>query len=347
MSETLLPPWPWDSPRRALIQSSLQHLAAQLGPGPVYLLIDPRFGDPPGVATEEAKAGAVHDGMQRAREAAWERQVHTLHSSDFSSFTEPGFPYLVCLDGDSDPLLERSVEWAMQEHLDICAIGSGPYRIGGWLQPHSAPQARVRVLEQLSSGIDHEGQVLARQLAGLLQFTDGRGERRMVRLFDRRVLHTLRQGTRIDWEPALQGIACWNYLDHNLRLQTLKGCPGAPLSQSLIDGDAHVGLLNRCHALHLAQSAWLRTTFPLPGDAFDKAMRQVQAARHRRLLYPADQAAYAAEALTEPAFAHWPKRAALLDSVVRNGQELGDALDGQRHNWADKAPDHWTVQGHS
>ncbi len=331
MSEIPLPPWPWDSPPRALTTALGKRLAAQFGPGPVYLLVDPCFDDPPGVALEKAATGAVPGGTRRAREAAWKRQVHTLHSSDLPRFTEARFPYLVCLEGDADPWLEKSIEWAAQEHLDACALGNGSCRIGGWLQPHSVDTPRV--LESLSSGIDHEGRALAAQLACLLEFADADGARRMVRLFDRRVLHTLQRGTRIDWASALQGIACWSYLDHNLALHTLQGHRGAFTAKPLIDSDAHRELLARCHALHLTQSAWLHTTFPLPDDAFDKAMRQLYDAEQRGLVHPADQAAYAVETLTEPAFGHWPKQQVLLNNVVRNRLVLRDALDDQRHNW--------------
>jgi hypothetical protein len=327
MSEIPLPPWPWESPPDALAQALAEGLADQFSAGPIYLLIDPHLGDPPGIEPDKAMAIGRLDGMQRVREAVWRRPIHALHPAQSSDVTEFEFPYLVRLEDAHDPWLTTSVEWAIQEHLNACAIGSGPYRMGGWLQPHSVD----------------EGTALSRQLHALMRYTDDKGELRLARLSDRRVLHTLRKGTQIEWEKALQGIARWSYLDHNFALQTLQGHDGIPASTPLMWCEAHQDVLNRSQALHLVQAAWLRTTFPLPDGVFDRMMHKVRVAEQRRLVDPKDQATYAAEALAEPAFEHWPKLPEIIDIARRTCQELSDSLDYLRPNWAGRAPDHWTV----
>ncbi|RZI77800.1 MAG: hypothetical protein EOP80_03410 [Variovorax sp.] len=338
MSEIILPPWPWDGPPRDLLERRVGQLADQLRPGPVYLLVNPMLGgDPPGIEVDEEEATAEWPaGPQQAREAAWSRTVHSLHTPEFRRHKEIRFPYLVRLEGVPDPLLAASVEWAMQEHLVGCAQGGGAYRIGGWLQAHGAVDHPI-ALERLASNVDHDGQALARQLTRMIQWKD-----QLICLFDRRVLHTLRiGGTRIDWPGALQGIQRWNYLDHNFNLQTLEGPRGQPADKPLLQNATHATLIAQCLAIHRAQSILLRTVFPLPDDTLPTLAAKVEKAGHH-LSYAEDQAAYAAEALLEPAFEHWPQLPQLTAAIRRTRQELADALVVLRHEWAGKPISHWS-----
>ncbi|MEJ8856936.1 hypothetical protein WKW79_20340 [Variovorax robiniae] len=338
MSEISLPPWPWDAPPRKLLEERIQQLADQLRPGPVYLLVDPGLGgDPPGIDIGGEPAVHSPTDSQQARERAWGRSVLSLHVPEFRGHKEIEFPYLVRLEGVRDPLLAVSVEWAMREHLFVCAQGGGAYRIGGWIQPNGALDDR-NMLARLSSGIDDEGLALARQLTHLIQWGD-----KLLRLFDRRVLHTLRVGsTRIDWSGALRGIRTWIYLDHNFNLHSQQGSRGQPSSLPLMQGATHTGLVRHFQAIHGAQSTILRTTFPLSDDSLSVIAAKVKKMEHR-LSYPEDRAAYAAEAVLEPAFEYWPGLPKLIMEIRRTRQELADALDDLRHEWASKPIDQWSA----
>lgn len=337
MTDLDLPPWRWDTPPRVLLDHLTGQLTAQLHGGPAYLLVHPAFGDPPGIEVEdvEPRPGA----LRAARESAWARPVHTLYNRDFGRHEEATFPYLVRLADAQDPLLASSIEWAVQEHLVACAQGNGAPRIGGWLQRHDDEEEDA---DPAPSTVAHDpaGTPLARQLTDLMR----QGSKSLIRIWDRRVLHTLRiAGQGIAWDKALRGIRGWHYLDHDLRLQTLAGAEGQPGRAHLLAPGQCADVLGLCGAVHRAQYLLLRHRFPLPQDIHDTLTEKVITAR-RSLDYVEDQAAYAAEAVSEPAFEHWPRLPWLLGVLQRTRQEMSDALDVWRAEWAGKPADHWRAQ---
>lgn len=317
--------WPWDSAPPSLVALLGAALAEPLDADVLYLLIDPGQGEPPGIAVEEAPSAIPPSGVLRAREAAWSREIHSLHFHAYRRFTVADFPYLVRLNGRDDPWLATSIGWAIQEHLQACAIGAGAYRVGGWLQIDAA----------------RDGGVLARQLSTLMQYSAPDGASMMARLQDRRVLHLLHQGVPLDWAASLKGIRFWRYLDHDLSLQNLEGAQGEPTLQPLPPVVARSGLLDWSHAVHAAQTRWLRTTFPLPENALRLVLDKLKVAERRGLRYPTDQGAYAAEALVEPAFEHWPELDPLIHVVTKFRQDLSDGMDLYRTEWVGKSRDHW------
>ena len=317
--------WPWDSAPPSLVTRLGARLVDQLDADALYLLIDPGQGDPPGIEVEEAPSAIPPNGVLRARKAAWNREIHSLHTHTHRRFTVADFPYLVRLTGGDDPWLATSIKWAIQEHLQACAVGAGAYRIGGWLQVDAA----------------RDGGVLARQLSTLMQYSAPDGAFMQARLQDRRVLHLLRQGVPLDWAASLRGIRLWSYLDHNLSLQQLKGAQGEPALQPLPPAVAQSGLLDWSHAVHAAQTRWLRTTFPLPENALTLVLDKLKVAERRGLRYPTDQGAYVAETLVQPAFEHWPELDRLIHVVTIFRQDLSDGMDLFRTAWAGKSRDHW------
>ncbi|WP_409170028.1 hypothetical protein [Variovorax sp. H27-G14] len=304
--------WPWEAvpvPLHAALASSLEQ---QLRPGPVYLLVDPFNGDVEPPIESNPRYAVPGDALR-------------VHAEQL--------PYLVELKDTRDPLLEQSIAWAVEEHLQACANGSGPCRIGGWLQPH-AP---------------HDGAVLARQVGALLLASDAPNRGGYLRLADRRVLALLHQGAgstpeappllpAIDWGRQLKGIAHWIYLDGNFTLRALQGQPGAATCGPLQLEAAHLQCMADAEAINLGLMAWQRFRHPLPDDAAAQITTLLSRARRHGLRRPDDLAAYAAEALRFPAFEHYPDLPGRIARSLQTDQPLAERLAALRDRWADAPP---------
>ncbi|MCY1215038.1 hypothetical protein D9M72_268730 [compost metagenome] len=301
--------WPWEAPPVALVARCSAALLSQLAyDRPVYLLIDGFSGSPEGLG---------------------EVGRHRRHAIDVERLKVPPdrAPYLLELEDRHDPLLDLSLVLAIQEHLNACADGSGPSRVGGWLQTHRH---------------GGNGATLARQLRGLFHARGAPGKGRYLRLADRRVLGLLHQAPRahsvlplppIDWSSSLQGIASWAYLDMNFDVQALRGAAGDSLPRPLKLEAPHWTLPVRAEAINRTLMAWQRTRRRLPADALAQALHKVGNASRRGLADPKTQAAYAAEALQHPAFEAWPGLDPCLAETVRRGWPMAEVLAQQRVHW--------------
>ncbi|MDP9901883.1 hypothetical protein [Variovorax ginsengisoli] len=327
-----------------MLDALTERLTEQIGGGAVYLLIDPSPDEPPGVQLDPEIAAEYVSGPQKARMAAWERRIESLHSADDfpRTITELEFPYLVRLENTSDPWFATSIEWAVQEHLNAVATGKGPYRIGGWLRMHDTDDSDQPLTGRMPSGFERYGAQMSRQLSKLLHLNKA-GQARVARLFDRRVLNTLRQGASLDWPAAVQGMD-WHYLDHNFALQTLQGQPGELNENHKLGwNETHLALISRCQPVSVAQTLLLRSSFPLPDDTLTRVLDKVKAAEKLGLVYPEDRGAYAAEALLEPAFETCPQAQQLIKAVVRLREDLGEVIEIYRDEWVGKPADHWAA----
>lgn len=339
MTDLELPAWPWNSPPAAFVDRRAEQLAEQVRRGPLYLLIEPTFGEPAGISIDKEQVTANTWHVTRLRNDAWERKTYMVRG-EHSRLPPVMSPYLVEMNGASDRLIHAGIGWSVTEQLFANANpGHGAFRIGGWLQMHTAP----KVADAEPSAIHREGQALAGHLWALTAKEIAPGEYGALRLYDRRVLHMMRHIETVDWPTALRGIRMWAYLDHNLQLQYLEG-PEGPLSMAFLQmGADPKGLLARTEAINLALQFMLERAFPLPDTLVDDLLVKVIEAERRGLADAKDQGAYAAEALLEPEFERWPKLDSMIQIAVRDNLPLHYFFKDYRSNWAGRPASHWAA----
>lgn len=102
---------------------------------PIFVLIDPLLGEP---ATPTRIDSGTLDAIA-ARGVIWNRLIAPIRLCGSIALPIHQHPYLVALEGHQDPLLEFTVDLALNERSQAMAYGlggsgGGPHRIGGWLQ---------------------------------------------------------------------------------------------------------------------------------------------------------------------------------------------------------------------
>lgn len=101
-----------------------------------YLLIDPMLGEPlPDIQYEPDQDLA---NIENARAQAWQRETFTVQLSSPIPLRQAQFPYLVELNGPSDPWWEISLNLAVAQRKScreggLTGTGGGVLSIGGWL----------------------------------------------------------------------------------------------------------------------------------------------------------------------------------------------------------------------
>ena len=313
-TQNTLSGWPWRDLPDALVPQLTDTLAQHLTTGPLYVLVDPFAGD---LELGIDATGKPHRRIQ-------------VSGPDLNQAAEQ-LPFLVEIEDALDPLLAQSVEWAALEHMVACGAGDGPYRIGGWLQPHATGN----------------GATLARQIGALLHASGEPHGGRYLRLADRRVLALLRHAPLlsaampatstlrpIDWHTQLQGIAAWTYLDANFGLQRLEGRPGAPTNAPLKVDDAYWQLLSDSETINRTLMAWQGKQHPLPADALVQTVQRLLLAREAGLRDLQDCVAYATEALNFPAFATWKHLPDYIAHCQTKQQAFAEELPALRRHWA-------------
>lgn len=226
-------------PTQTGMPATFNNLRAALNPQvPTFLLIDALVGEP--LPIGETKPG---EDPQRLREKIWQRPVQRIALHGSCELPIHLHPYLVTLDGVTDPLLEQTLAMAESERRDALADGVdgdgvAVHRIGGWLQS-------VMVPAELSAHI-----------ASLLRLrTETPTRCRYLRLVDRRTLALLCHvagAARVS--AQLGGLQKWCFLDVQGRLavlQTSNG-PSHPMSlntdewKTMQDGMAFNRALAQC-----------------------------------------------------------------------------------------------------
>lgn len=187
----------------------MAQLGQALSPAAVatYLLIDPMLGDP--VLTEALRASSALAELNALRAAAWGRETYALRLPPRLDMDGAFAPYLVELRGLEDPWLGSSLQWAVQETLQMWTSEPDQpvaHRVGGWLQ---------------SSAF---GASLAERMSGWLQLSaEGAGSACYLRLADRRVLSLL---THVAGEAnvgrLLHPVHQWLWLDPQAALRMLQ-----------------------------------------------------------------------------------------------------------------------------
>ena len=267
---------------------------------PIFILIDPMLGE---ALTSDAPDAA---DAQAAREAMWQRPVMRIALSPRTALPPHQHPYLVELEGITDPLLEATLEIAQDEHLQaqndgLDGEGAAAHRIGGWLQ------STMHVPE------------LAEHLSTMLQVnTEAPTKATYLRLVDRRVLALLRYVVGDTLVTQTFGrLQNWAYLDVHGQIATLKTLDetASPLR---LDHDQWAQMqagemLNRTLALWLGEArrrglgdacnAPAQSLYPSLFNAIARADEATKTWPHRfhQLL---DQSVWAALLLLDPAVEH-------------------------------------------
>ena len=267
---------------------------------PILVLIDPMLGEP---LPSNAPDGV---DVQATREAMWQRPIQRIALSTRTALPPPQHPYLVELEGMTDPLLEAMLEIAQDERLQaqtdgLDGEGAAAHRIGGWLQSTMHLPA------------------LAEHLSTMLQVnTEVQTKATYLRLVDRRVLALLRHVVGDTLVTQQFGrLQNWAYLDVHGQISTLKTM-GETVSPLRLDrgqwAQMQAGeMVNRTLALWLGETRrrGLADTCNVPAqslyeslfNAIARADEATQTWPHRfqQLL---DQSVWAALLLLDPAVEH-------------------------------------------
>jgi len=114
---------------------------------PLYLLVDPYFGEPSFVAFQvsEEDPPAV---TQERRERAWQRSVFAVPSSEHP-IAPASLPYLIALNGSTDEWLEAATEEAAHDHAQSLETGFHKIGTGTLIETSLSGDALMARLEQM------------------------------------------------------------------------------------------------------------------------------------------------------------------------------------------------------
>lgn len=292
-----------------------------------YVLVDPMLGEPlPDiVGTPDTEL----DALQAAREQAWGRPTLVVALDKAVPLASSQHPYLVCLEGKSDPWWKVTLDMTHESRaacLDggVSGSGGGPIPIGGWL---------------VSAMRDKE---LVDHLSKLFRLnTTGNTKAKYLRLADPRVLEWTRQvigGPRLT--AAFGRIRHWMTLDalgKPIRLDSPSE-QATPLQFSTAEWrtmrrgeDAHRSV---CMALGQSMSEERQ----LPFSPYDRVLASLDAADlaakrwPQRFGHPRDRQVWAALCLARDNFADCEKVRGLMaapsdpDEAPMTVRLLGDDL---------------------
>jgi len=199
---------------------------------PLYLLVDPYFGDPPSLDIDPQPANTF-GALASLRQAAWQGRVVEVAAHSDPVIEPRTLPYLVALDGPSDPVLTMALQMAHAERDEAMESGRGVARIGALLETALHP---FRVMDRLQ----RMWVVSPHGTRRYLRFSDARVFELLTHLFDAQELQA--------W---LGPIAHWHYMARDARWHA---CDGAA-AESLIEGEEamyrraqHLEMLASSHA---------------------------------------------------------------------------------------------------
>ncbi|HSI56888.1 MAG TPA: DUF4123 domain-containing protein [Ideonella sp.] len=196
----------------------------QLAGLPLYLLIDPLFGEPPWLGID-AESAHTFDELAGLRSRGWQGRRVVLAQGAEPIIEAHRLPYLVALEGAQDLLFGRIAQAALAEQQEAVATGSGMTHISGLLE---TSLDATRLMERLQ----HMWQVAPRGHSRYLRISDARVFETLCHLFEPHEL-----------APWLGPLAHWHYLARSGHWQR---CDGAA-AESLITDEA--GLCRRTQCL--------------------------------------------------------------------------------------------------
>jgi hypothetical protein len=181
--------------------TALQSLLASAETGtPAYVLVDPMLGEP--LLDIVHLPGCDLGALTHARERVWDRATFTVELAPDTPLDATQFPYLVELEGPTDPWWNTTFELAVRASSScltdgVEGDGGGTFPIGAWL---------ISSMRQKD---------LAESLARLFRVnTEARTSARYLRLLDPRVMAWAGRvvgSARVS--ASLEGIRHWINLD--------------------------------------------------------------------------------------------------------------------------------------
>ncbi|HVK93880.1 MAG TPA: DUF4123 domain-containing protein [Noviherbaspirillum sp.] len=297
--------------------AGMHELRATLDPvTPILVLVDPMLGEP----LPDSGATPYGADTQSQREALWQRPVRRVELPKNVPLPAHKHPYLIELQGISDPLLEETLTLAHAERIaaltdGLDGEGAAAHRIGGWLQSSMhLPQ-------------------LARTLSLLLQVnTEATTRATYLRLADRRVLALLRHVAGDNRVAGQFGrLQRWIYLDMQGHLTTLQSSSEKPTPLRLNREEWRC--MEQGEALHRTMAQWLGEAARMdetdlchkPAQELYAPVRQsIAAARQaavrwpHRFTRPIDEVVWAALSLLHPLL---PLNEAVQALLAQHGTE--------------------------
>jgi hypothetical protein len=300
--------WPPQRISREQVAAVVGGLKVALSPAPVHVLIDPFLGEPrPLNGGPDGPPPRVPAPLERARSSAWEaRPVHDVEVED-SPIPYSQLPYLVELNGPEDPLLAATVELAMTEQMDELNAGSGPMRIGGWLQSVET------------------GRALAQRIAGMLLQTPPRQYRkRYLRVADRRVLILLHHVLPPEAFGQWLGPVAWHYLNRSFDLEKVNGVAGGQRRFPFTLGQWRI--LEAGESINRSLAAWLQQRCDLPDDAMDSVIAGALQASAKGFAKVDDCMTYILYGLAYPGFENLPAVQPAFEQTAQQDEPLAETL---------------------
>jgi len=284
---------------------------------PCFVLIDPMLGEPLPTAYPPEETG--QKALVAARSEAWARSIHIIELSASINLPLHLHPYLVALEGLTDPLIAETVSIALDEFDQtrsdgLAGAGTSAHRIGGWLQSSQSPEALAKVMSSMMR-VNTEAYTKARYL----------------RIADRRVLDLLCHVVGSARVTAQFGrVHSWCYLDPVARLTTLQSRSESATPLRL--DSAEWASLCKGELLHPTIARWqaeLPTQTPRPpGVCYAKATAALEQAEGavavwpQRFTSPADRMAWAALTLLHPDIGQTPAVIAALNAEPEPGEPI-------------------------
>lgn len=282
--------------------AQVQGMHPQLHGLPLYLVVDPYFGDPPSLDIDAGSA-ASFEALASLRRNAWGRDVHL--STWPAPVIEPAkLPYLVALQGERDRVLSFAADVARQERQEAIESQCGVYRMGALLETALAPIEAIDWLRRMWT-------TWVNGKVGYLRMADPRVFEMLTHLFDAPDLAAW-LGPLAHWYfPSRNGAWCCRdgaaadsethsedeVLQRAQRLQSLAcGEPTLDWTPQRKARLAHSEFLSRALGQLQAQALLVE-----PGH-YPLGWRALERARRHGLRDPGDLVALCRRVLLDPAF---------------------------------------------
>lgn len=288
---------------------------------PLYLLIDPFFGEPAALDID-LESVDTFDALASIRQAAWMGRAVELPTAPDPVIEPLSLPYLVTLKDSNDPVLTMALQMARDEREEALASGRGITRIGALLETR-LPADRVMDRLQRMWSVSFGG------VNRYLRMSDARVFELLTHLFE---AHELRLWLGpIDHWHYLARDGCWQAFDGAVADTLIESeealyCRSSRLEQ-LADSEPRLpwtserrSRLADSQVLSRALTQLQRLSSYRGGDCHQKGWAAVTQGRHQGLRDPDDLVAYTWRVLLDPGFAtNWACKLAIVSAQDNPG----------------------------